>query len=379
MTSAVALVMLVATHLPPAVLGVVAEEDGAPTAVRLAHGLATLDEEGRWRFVCPETWDRSPDAPLALAMPERRIIAIGVQKPYELDVDAVAEARVAPGVSSLTAKKLARAGDAVFALASTPEGAIVVRFDPGVSRPVLEASQSIHSITGAADRFLVSTSTASGVRIETHELDGTTRAAINVASTEAIGATSAIELAGDQLYAVFAKPASWTLARIDGDVATAIATSTTPILGPALAGTAAFVIAHSKLQRIDGDALSIADDTRAYTCIDAAEARAYVCARTKLFTLDDHGAPSSLAFDIAEVKGPRLAAFDEGQALACRIQWSDFAREAGLDPAIPEDKPPNPPPNTGCSCRNEMSDIDTASFVLVLAIILSRRTSTDRR
>src|SRR5262245_30356576 len=123
MSSAVALVMLVATHLSPSVLGVVAEENGTPTAVRLAHGLATLDAEGRWRFVCPGTWDRIPDAPLALALPERRIVVIGSERAYELDIDANPEARTTPGVTSLTAKKLARAGDAVFALASVPGGA----------------------------------------------------------------------------------------------------------------------------------------------------------------------------------------------------------------------------------------------------------------
>jgi MYXO-CTERM domain-containing protein len=367
-------------HLAPSVLGVVAEENGEPTAVRLAHGLAELDAQGRWRFVCPHTWE-GPDAPLALAYTERRIIVIAATNAWELDESGGANVRPTPGVTALNIRKLARGGDAVFALASASQSSIVVRFDDAAARPVLMASRTIDSIVANAQSFEIAYATNTGVMIESYAHDGTAGATSEAISTDAIGSTIALERSGDTLYAVFAKADTWTLARIDGALATTIATSTTPIVGPVRAGDRDYVIANGKLEHVEANGLVLDDESRGYTCADSGPINAYVCARTELYRLGAGGA-LELVFDMASVKGPRLAHFDEGSQIACTIEWTDFAREAGLDPTIPDDENvPKPQPKTGCDCRTAGEGGSSGWLLagLISAMIFAKRRAPDRR
>jgi MYXO-CTERM domain-containing protein len=377
--AAAAFVALVSTraahaHLAPAVLGVIAEENGAPVAVRLAHGLATLDEESRWRFVCPRTWE-GPDAPLALGISERRIVVVGATNTWELASSGIAERRLAPGVDTLTAKKLVNAGGSVFVLASLQGAAIVVRFDPGGSQPVLESSTSIDSIAAAEDRLILVGPAATGATLTEVTLEGGAIHSAVTRAPEAIGATISLERAGGELYGVFAKSNSWTLARFDGAAATVIATSTTPIVGPVESGGEKFVVINSKLARVTSSTVTITDESRTYTCATGA----YACARTQLYAIEADGSAERLVFDMTSVKGPRLAHFDEDARVACTIEWSDFAREAGLDPAIP-DHPmdPKPEPKSGCSCSSTQPGARWPA-VLLFALIFDVRRRPDRR
>lgn len=364
-------------HLAPAVLGVVGEEGGAPNALRLAHGLATLDEQGRWRYVCPQTW-AGPDAPLALAMKERRIAVIAASNAWELDPSGAAEVRVAPGLTTANARQLARGGDSVFALGSVPGAAIVVRFDAGSSQPVLSTPYGLDSIIAGDDRFEVARATPGGFTVERYDFDGEALPALTVASAEASGATITLERAHDALYAVYAKPSSWALARIDEGAGTAamIATSTAPIIGP-VEGTneQSFVVINARLARIDGAALAIADDSQTYTCAS----HGYVCRRTLLYKLGDAGREAEPIFDLSTVRGPRLAHFDEDAGFVCKIEWGDFVREAGLDPTIPDaDIPPKPEPEDGCGCRAaERGSVWTG--LLLIGMIFAGRRRPDRR
>lgn len=366
-------------HLAPAVLGVAGEENGAPNALRLAHGLATLDDQGRWRFVCPHTW-AGPDTPLALSMKEGRIAVIAASNAWELAPSGTAEVRVAPGLTTANARQLARGGDSVFALGSVLGSAIVVRFDVGSSVPVLSTPYSLDSIIASDERFEVAHATPIGFSIERYMLDGTPiSAAIDVASADAIGATITLERAHRTLYAVYAKPASWALARIDENAGTAtmIATSTAPIIGPVEgANEKSFVVINSRLARIDENALAIADDSQSYTCAG----RGYVCRRTLLYALNDTGREEQPIFDLSTVRGPRLAHFNEDSRIACSIEWGDFVREAGLDPTIPdEDILPKPEPEDGgCGCKTARGG-SVWSALLLIAMIFGGRRRPDRR
>lgn len=344
-------------HQAPAVLGVVAEQDGTATALRVAHGLVAKDAEERWRFICPRTWE-GPDAPLAQANDQATIFAFGSTGVFQIDPLAVPAPLTTAGLNATSVQKLQRGRGSVFALAGNLQSSVVVKLDPGRALPVLEASRRIHSIAVDGDELWTATPTTGAVQLYQYKLDGEAKAMDRFPYAQIEGATISIEASGGRIYAIFAHLSGWTLARAEIDATfTEIATSTTPFFGPVHTLEADVVVKGGALYRIAGDALELVDASRTYTCAEGGEANAWLCARTELFQLETDGSVGPRVFDMKEVRGPRLGHFDEGAAIACRIEWEDFAREAGLDPAIPSSSADGgigkDEEESGCSCSTE--------------------------
>jgi hypothetical protein len=336
-----------AAHTTPAVLGVISDAGGELGAVRLAHGLAARDEQGRFRFICPHTWG-GPDTPLALALggTAAPIVVIGAQRAFELG----ARGEATPATSAIdtaTAKKLVRGGGFVFALAGDRDSSLVLRFEPGRATPVIEDRSTIHSIAATRARLYTVAPAAEGAALGEHALDGAELGDTIARGPDLRDATLRLGSAGDRLYLTAARAGETRLFRVDDGALAELATSTTAVLGPVRAGGEDVVLEGGALRRAGG---AVIDAARAYTCLDEGEAGAYACARTVLYALEPGGAAGAAVFDVAEVKGPRLAGLDEDARLACELEWRDFALEAGLDPAIPAEEPASSAPGEGCGC-----------------------------
>jgi hypothetical protein len=356
----VVLPQLASAHPINTALSVVSED-----AIRIGHGLVTLDEMGRWRFVCPAAWG-GPETPLSLGLGPDTMVVIAGDGAFEMTLDGIAALLEERIVASRT-RELERAGGVVLALASDVRGSIVAAFEAGSARVILEETRRLHSIEGTEDGFVATSSAAEGVRLTTYGLDGSEVGSSIVPYGEIATATAGIERAGGELYALLAHPGEYRLARIDGDRLRLIATSELPILGPVRAGEEVWFIEDGALLRATGTDVEVIDQTQLYSCLEEGDGFIYACIDTRIYALRPNADPE-LLFDLLDVKGPRLSHFDPDDRVSCEFEWAIFASEAGLDPTIPDDGEEEPAPSCGCTATPRGG----AGSVLLLFLVCLR-------
>jgi hypothetical protein len=363
-------------HLALGVYGALTADGGALTSVRIGHGLATVDELGRWRFVCPTVWE-GPDSPPALGVPgEGSVVVIGASRPFEISLDAIAESRPAAGVTALTTKKMIHAGPSVLTLASTRDTSVVYAFERGRTRPLL-GDRYIDSIAGGADRIYVATATSTGMAIEEIGLDGALLAKRTVSLDSAASAVLSLERTNERLFAGVLKTGDFRLFEIEGERASLIATATVALFGPVVVGSELFVLDRGGLARIGASGVEQVDRARRYNCLEELDGRTYACADRELYVLAAGGVLQEKKFSVADVLGPRLSHLGEDAQVACEFEWTIFAGEAQLDPAIPEepgtpDGGIDPDDSARCDCSSTKARPEASTALIVLLICMIR-------
>ena len=128
------------------------------------------------------------------------------------------------------------------------------------------------------------------------------------------------------------------------------------LFGPTLVDGVLYVVDDGRLVRRDGDAWSIVDETRRYTCLS----RRHACTLDALYALDGEGVHERV-FQMSSIAPP---ASDDAE---CRAQWIDFASEAGLATTV--DAPIEP----AGGCRSTGGAVSPSLLIPLLVADRRRR------
>jgi hypothetical protein len=377
-TSLAAILLLLAqtsahAHQLSGSLGVVSDAGGELWAVRLPVGLAIRDEQDRWRFVCPAIWG-GPDRPLSRRLGSN-ILIIADSGPFEMTRSGLLASHGPTHADASRTVDLELVDETVLGLVLAPPGAMVFGFDAEDTRAILTSTVPYESVEADVDGLMVGSSTTGGVRIARYGLDGRERSRSFVRYANPSRAIMELERIDQEIFLLFTSASSAQMARVEGDVGRALASSAAPILGPARIAEEIFVVVDDALQRVGSEGIDVADDSRSYRCLEEGVSNAYVCTPRTIYALDADTALLPV-FDLGDVEGPRLADLDPNVEAACEFEWLIFAGDNGLDPAIPQDIDPMPP-ESGCACS--ASGASTPSSIIPLAMIAIVRRSRARR
>ncbi|MFO0723888.1 MAG: hypothetical protein U1E65_08910 [Myxococcota bacterium] len=324
-------------HTLPAALGIAGIDAAGPWAVRIAHGMAVQDTGDRWRFVCPIRWG-GPDTALAKAATRDALWVVGAEGPRWLDRLGIAHGVDAPGLSSTTVRRLIAGPDAVYALAVIDGQTSIWRLADGAARVIAAPRGIAQSIATDGVRIWTARTDPAGIAIESFSADGTAGAEwIARADLSGLsGASLSLEALGGALWAKLDGRDVRAIYRVDAEAAEERIRTTNALLGPALLEDHPVAAVASELTSLEGRPV------RALSPLTCLEPEAFGCARTAIIALADQPAQDQEAFSMSAVLAPALDGLSTGDALACKLEWLDFATEAGLDPAL--DVPPLPAP-----------------------------------
>ncbi|MSP93496.1 MAG: hypothetical protein EXR79_17175 [Myxococcales bacterium] len=349
----------------PGVIGIAARKGAELRMLRLTEGLAVRTAAGGWSYVCAPSWG-APPAPLATSATGEATWLAAKGGMVQVAADGSVARVVSPELDAANVRALVAVGGQAFAVRQDPAKDAAGKTGTSLWRLSAQGAVQVWSsddawLAAAADTdgaaVLLASTVGGVVRLarvpiaKPTEAQVATLAVVQVAgpAVDLTGLVASLHVTGGKRYVNLFDVTRHMVGRVDGDpwaggsgaTWTKIASDYPLLYGPVDVG-GLVVVSSTMLRRITATGLQTIDDNRWYTCLDEADGRSHVCARTQLFELGANGSVGSVRFALADLKPPSLARLDAATRNTCWIEWETFALQAGFDPGVPADGLPAP-------------------------------------
>lgn len=382
----------------PAVLGVTTADGKGPVLVRLTAGLAVRDpaQAKQYQFVCSARWI-APRSPLLTGMPEGQGYIASEDGFYRVDVAGKVTKLAVAGVDPLAVRAIGSAAGEPLALVVSKGAARAHAIGRpavgGASPTVWTGSGEWYGARSSADAMWIAQSGGAVVRVVGVRGDGThSDELVAVDSSTATASVAWVAPNAQKLYLSLIGKATQRIVEVDRSAPASGPRSAKVLFQdyPFVAGPVP--VAGKSLAVVTGVLVDVAthppgqvDDSRWYTCLDSAlradgGVSAFACSKGAVYAIDAAGKPAALVFALDHLTAPDYAGLDDIGRYACWAEWSDFARDSGLDPG-PEPAGVVPPVGTdGCTAGRSGPDRCAALWpcagLAVAALVSLRRRRT---
>ena len=352
---------------PPTVLGVVTADSQGPTLLRLSAGLAVRDpiQTKKFKYVCSPRWV-APKSPLVTRTGQSSAWLTAEDGVFRVDAVGKVSRVAVQGIDPLTIRALGAAGSEALALVVSKGAAKVVALSrppvAGSAPSVWTGSGEWYGARNSADAMWIVQSAGAVVRLVGVRADGqATQEDVAADTSTATASLAWVSPTADKLYLSLIGKALQRIYEVDrsapytGPRAAKLLLQDFPfVAGPVALGNRAVAVQVGVLVDIAPTVAATLDDSRWYTCVDGVTladgtAAAFACSRGELHTLDATGKPAGLAFALHQLTPPDYTGFDDISRFACWAEWSDLARDAGLDPGAEPSGTVAPPDGGSCT------------------------------
>ncbi len=333
----------------PAVLGLVAADAQGPTIARLTAGFAVRDAKDakKYQYVCSPRWV-SPRSPQIAAVASGSAWIAGEEGFYRLDANGKVTRVAVAGVDPLTVRAIGAAGSDALAL-TVVKGAAKVH---ALARPAVQGAAPVlwtgtgewYGARNSADAMWIAQSGGATVRIVGVRGDGAhSDEQVAIDSATATASVVWATPTADKVYLSLVGKATQRIVEVDrsapasGPRAAKLLLQEYPfVAGPVPVAGKALAVVTGVLMDLSTNPAGQVDDSRWYTCIDGArraDGSVFVaaCAKSELYAIDAAGKPGPLAFALYQLTPPDYSGLDDLNKTGCWAEWSDFARDSGID------------------------------------------------